>query len=94
MWSEKSTTEDTYVFEQPGPWRFYLFLDDNLIDILMLQDTGGFGYTVGEWQIHNLRIGTVNPGVHELKLGPSGEDPVMNQDYFYLSEGLGDWTLL
>jgi 4-amino-4-deoxy-L-arabinose transferase-like glycosyltransferase len=76
-----------YAFEPPGPRHYYLFLDDNFVDILTLQDTGGFGNTVNEWKTYTARIHTVDAGLHELRLKPAGQDQIVNLDYFYLSEG-------
>jgi len=76
-----------YAFGGQDPQMYYLFLDGNLIDAFSLPPTPGFGYSTDEWRLCMIKVCSIGPGTHELKLAPAAEEQVVNLDYFYLCEG-------
>ncbi len=76
-----------YAFERPGPQRYHVLFDDNYVDTLEIDGTGGFGDTAGEWRVCHLSLGPIEPGTHEFKIKPVTPFQAINLDYFYLSKG-------
>jgi hypothetical protein len=76
-----------YAFEGAPFHQFNLYIDGNLAATFALPTTRGFGYTEQEWLLYSIKLGSLSPGAHELKIAPASKDQVVNVDYFYLSEG-------
>jgi hypothetical protein len=80
-----------YAFEADSAQHYHVFLDDNYVDTMALQATGGFGYTQDQWKLQHVRVGALETGVHELRLQPVMEGQTVNLDCFYLTSAK-PWT--
>lgn len=76
-----------YAFEGRDAQRYYISMDGELLDVLMIAPTGGYGYFAGEWKLAQSFLGDLAPGTHELTVRPAGNDQVVNLDYLCLCEG-------
>jgi hypothetical protein len=76
-----------YAFEGASFQQYNIFIDGNRVTTLALPATRGYGYTEQEWLLYGIKLGSLSPGTHELKIAPALNDQVVNLDYFYLCEG-------
>jgi 4-amino-4-deoxy-L-arabinose transferase-like glycosyltransferase len=73
-----------YAYQDPVTQNYYVYLDEKLVDVLILQSSGGFGHTPAEWKVAESTIGFVSKGNHHLTIKPSKDGNVINLDYFVI----------
>jgi hypothetical protein len=71
-----------YAYQDPVMQNYYVYLDEKLVDVLILQSSGGFGHIADEWKVAESTIGFVSKGNHHLTIKPSKDANVINLDYF------------
>lgn len=76
-----------YAFEGRDAQRYHIVMDGELVDVLLMAPTGGYGYATGQWRLAHTFLGSLGPGPHELVIRPSGNHQVVNLDYLQLCEG-------
>jgi hypothetical protein len=75
-----------YAYQNPGPQRYYLFLDGRFADVITLPSSHGYGYTSEQWNVFETRLGSISSGVHELKIKTAAKEQIINLDYWVLQD--------
>jgi 4-amino-4-deoxy-L-arabinose transferase-like glycosyltransferase len=85
-----------YAYENPGPQRYYLFLDGRFADVITLPSSHGYGYTAEQWNVFDSPLGSISSGTHELKIKAAARGQIINLDYWVIrdSEAAGSESTL
>jgi hypothetical protein len=54
---------------------------------MSLSPTGGWGYEADEWAYHELPLGEVGEGIHNIKLVSQIDGGTANIDGFFIADG-------
>ncbi len=65
--------------------QLFVLLDGEVLDVVTLPPTGGYGYSGDQWSYVSCDLGSFGEGEHEIRLSPAFEDQVVNLDCILIS---------